>query len=159
AQNELFVQPNRHKVKPGHQESSDGCCLSTARSKRCHASSSSSLGLCGDLTMPRQPYLSVTPRQKGVTYDLGTHCIGARPELERLICACIMMWPFVEAEMAVALGLLLEAKTDTALAVFESLRRSSAQRDAIATAAEVALNARDRELLSAVLNIHKAIEA
>ena len=109
--------------------------------------------------MPRQPYLSVVRRTKGAKYDLGTHCIGARPELERLICACIMSWPFIEAEMAVVLGQLLRAENDAALAVFESLRRSSAQRDAISAAAAASLNNRDQELLSAILNVHKAIEA
>jgi hypothetical protein len=94
-----------------------------------------------------------------VKYDIGTHCIGQRPELEKLICSSTMSWPFIEAEMAVVLGLLLKADNPTALAVFQSLRRSSAQRDAIAEAGRVALNDADQELLGAVLNVHKSVEA
>lgn len=109
--------------------------------------------------MPRQPYLSVVNRARGTRYDIGTHCIGQRPELEKLIGACVMSWPFIEAEMAVLLGVLLKADNPAALAVFQSLRRSSAQRDAIAEAAKVALNERDQELLGAILSVHKATEA
>jgi hypothetical protein len=109
--------------------------------------------------MPRQPFLKVVPRPRGGKYDLGTNCIGQRPELEKLYSACVMLWPFIEAEMAVLLGQLLGADNPPALAVFQSLRRSSSQREAIGEAAKVSLNEADRELVGAVLNIHKSTEA
>jgi hypothetical protein len=51
-----------------------------------------------------------------------------------------MSWAPVEAEMALLLGHLLKADNAAALAVFQSLRRSSAQREAISEAARFALN-------------------
>jgi hypothetical protein len=69
-----------------------------------------------------------------------------------------MAWPHVEAEMAVLFAQLLGADNAAALAVFQALRRSSAQRDAISEAAKVSLNDTDQELLSAVLNAHASVE-
>ena len=46
-----------------------------------------------------------------------------------------------------------------ALAVFRTLRRSSAQRDAMSEAARATLSEIDQELLAAILNVHKSIEA
>jgi hypothetical protein len=71
-----------------------------------------------------------------------------------------MAWPPAEAEMALLLAQILGVPTsEPVLAVFHSLRRSSAQRDAISEAARTVLNENDRELLSAILNVHKSIEA
>jgi hypothetical protein len=60
--------------------------------------------------------------------------------------------------MAVLLGHLLGADNEGAVAVFQILRRSSAQRDAIYAAARSVLSPEHLELLSALLNVHKAIE-
>jgi hypothetical protein len=70
-----------------------------------------------------------------------------------------MAWPFVEMEMALVLGQLIGSENDAAMAVFQIIRRSTSQRDAISEAARCALRADDQELLSAVLNIEKAIES
>ena len=43
--------------------------------------------------------------------------------------------------------------------MFHSLRRSSSQREAISEAASVTLGSTERELLDAMLNVHKSIEA
>jgi hypothetical protein len=109
--------------------------------------------------MPRQPYMRVVPQPKGAKIDVGTHVIGSRPELENQIAHCLMAWPHVEAEMALFLGQLLGAQNVAALAVFQALRRSSSQREAISEAAKATLNDEDQEILSAVLNFHKSIEA
>lgn len=61
--------------------------------------------------------------------------------------------------MALLLGQLLGTGNAAALAVFQHLRRSSAQRDAISEAANATLDSTDRELVSAVLDAHKIIEA
>lgn len=107
--------------------------------------------------MPRQPYLSFNPAPAQI--DVGVRTLGSRPALEAKIAHCLMSWPHVEAEMAVLLGQILGAKSDAALAVFQALRRSSSQRDSISEAAEVSLDYRDFELVSAVLNVHRATEA
>jgi hypothetical protein len=109
--------------------------------------------------MPRQPFAPLRHKYPGGHIEIGTFVIGARPELESLVGNCLMIWPAVEAEMALLLGHLLGANNLATLAVFQSLRRSSAQRDAIAEAARVSLNETDQELLSAALNVHKSIEA
>src|ERR1700724_3338471 len=109
--------------------------------------------------MSRQPYLNLIPRPSGAKYDIGTRSIGTRPDLEKIIGHCLMAWPHIEAEMALVLGQLLGAQRDAALAVFQSLRRSSAQRDAISEASKASLSEADQELLSAVLSVHKSIEA
>lgn len=109
--------------------------------------------------MPRQPYLQVVRQPKGAAIDVGTKAIGQRPELETLVGNCLMAWPHAEAEMALLLGQLLGTGNAAALAVFQHLRRSSAQRDAISEAASAALDSTDRELVSAVLDAHKTVEA
>jgi hypothetical protein len=108
--------------------------------------------------MPRQPYLGVVRQPKGAKIDFGTHVLRARPELQVIICDCLLAWPFVEAEMAVLLGQLLGAENAAAMAVFQAMRRSLSQREAISEAARYALDQQDQELLSAILNIHKAVE-
>ena len=61
--------------------------------------------------------------------------------------------------MALLLGQLLGAPSAAALAVFHTLRRSTAQRDAVSEAAKASLHEVDQELVSAALNVHKSIEA
>jgi hypothetical protein len=110
--------------------------------------------------VPRQPFRSVVPAAPDRHIDIGVHAIGRRPGLETIVCKCLIAWPSIEAEMALVLGQLLGAQHAPALAVFQSLRRSSIQRDVISEAAAVALtDDADRELLTAILNVHKAVEA
>jgi hypothetical protein len=109
--------------------------------------------------MPRQPYLKVVPNPRGAKIEVSTKAIGERPALETLIGNCLMAWPHIEAEMAVLLGQLIGAENAAAVAVFQALRQSRAQRDLISEAAKASLNETDQELLSAVLNLHKSVEA
>lgn len=71
----------------------------------------------------------------------------------------MIAWPHVEAEMALFLGQVLGTGNAATLAVFQILRRSAAQRDAISEAARASLHTTDQELVSALLNAHKSIEA
>jgi hypothetical protein len=109
--------------------------------------------------MPRQPYLKVVPNPRGAIIEVSTKAIGERPELETLIGNCLMAWPHVEAEMALLLGQLLGTENAAAIAVFQALRQSRAQRDLIGEAAKVSLSDSDQELVSAILNLHKSVEA
>jgi hypothetical protein len=112
------------------------------------------------LAMPRKPFLPFLLQNRGGQFHVGTHALQQRPEIELLIANCLMSWPPTEAEMAVLLAFLLGAEqSEAVLAVFQSLRRSSAQREAISEAARITLNDIDRELLSAIINAHKAIES
>jgi hypothetical protein len=109
--------------------------------------------------MPRQPYTRVVPNPQGAVIDFGTGSLGKRPEVELLAARCLLLWPSIEAEMALILGHLIGAKDTPALVVFQQLRQSRTQRDTISEAAQIVLNERDQELLSAALNIHKSTEA
>jgi hypothetical protein len=113
-----------------------------------------------DLAMSRQPYLTlVDPNEGGTSLDFSMSALGERAEYELIIGQCVMAWPTIEIEMAMVLGHLLGTKDAATVAVFEQLRRSSAQRDAIMAAANIVLQDRDKELVSASLNAHKAIES
>jgi hypothetical protein len=110
--------------------------------------------------MPRQPFLPFLLKNRNGQFHVGTHALRQRPDIELFIANCLMAWPPAEAEIAVLLAHLLGAEqSEAALAVYQSLRRSSAQRDALSEAARFTLSDADQELLSAVLNAHKTIES
>ena len=71
--------------------------------------------------------------------DIGIRAISQRPEHFAVVGKCLAAWPHVEAEMALMLGQLLGADNTAVMAVFQALRRSSVQRDAILEAARVSL--------------------
>lgn len=110
--------------------------------------------------MPRQPFAPIRKRNPGGHITIGTPAIGERPELERIIGNCLMVWPLAESEMALTLGQLLGIGNEAALAVFQTLRRSTAQREAIEAAAEIVLKEPDDlKLMTALLDAHKSVEA
>ena len=109
--------------------------------------------------MPRQPFAPIRKRYPGGNIQIGTHTIGQLPKFEIVIAQCLMAWPVAESEMALVLGQLLGINSEPALAVFQTLRRSSAQREAIFAAANTVLDSKDLELLTAMLDVHKSIEA
>jgi hypothetical protein len=109
--------------------------------------------------MPRQPFAPIRRKYPGGNIQIGASAIGQLPEFETVIAQCLMSWPVVESEMALLLGQLLGINSEAALAVFETLRRSTAQRDAISAAAAIVLDSQDLELLTAMLDVHKSIEA
>lgn len=82
----------------------------------------------------------------------------ARPDLMRLVAEAITIWPFIEHQMAMILGLLLGSNTEASLAVFSTLRTGRNQRDAITAAAEAILNERDQELMAAALSVFRTAE-
>jgi hypothetical protein len=109
--------------------------------------------------MPRKPFKPFADRNPNGRIDIGNRTLMERPELLLLVGRCLTAWPHIEAEMALILGQLLGAhNSDAAMAVFQTLRRSSGQREAIFEAGR-ALHPTDRDLLSAVLNVHKSVEA
>jgi hypothetical protein len=111
--------------------------------------------------MARQPFSYLRAKYPGGDIAIGTFALGERPKLESIIAKCLMAWPVAESELALTLGQLLGIGSEPALAVFSTLRRSTAQRDAVAAAAEVALkdSPDDLKLLTAMLDVHKSTEA
>jgi hypothetical protein len=108
--------------------------------------------------MPRQPLNRVIPLTDRPKLLFGIACPERRPQLATLVGKILLAWPHVESHMAVVLGQMLGTDSEPALAVYEILRRSSSQREAIETAAKIKLSAQHQELLSAILSIHKSIE-
>jgi hypothetical protein len=108
--------------------------------------------------LPRRPFKPFADRNRGGMIDIGTRAIPQRPEHFAVVGKCLTAWPHVEAEMALMLGQLIGATNTAAMAVFQTLRRSSMQRDAMLEAARATLSETDNELIVAILDVHKSIE-
>jgi hypothetical protein len=108
--------------------------------------------------MPRQPLNRVLPPAKLSSLLFGIESCTSRPGLTAIIGECLTLWTYVEAEVATVLGTLLKAENAATLAVFQVLRRSSSQYEAISEAAKHTIHEKNVELLGAVLNVHKATE-
>jgi hypothetical protein len=108
--------------------------------------------------MPRQPFKPFADRNRGGMIDIGTRAIPHRPEHFAVVGSCLVAWPHIEAEMALMLGQLIGASNSAAMGVFQTLRRSSMQREAMLAAAKAALPETDRGLIEAILNVHQSIE-
>jgi hypothetical protein len=106
--------------------------------------------------MPRKP---LPKHLYGRPLNLDFDAISARPEQAALIGRCVAVWSIIEAEMAVLLGVLLKSDTEAAIAVYLTIRRATARIDAINAACRATLNARDIELIDAVLIEHQSCEA
>src|SRR5258708_25257345 len=109
--------------------------------------------------MSRQPLVRVYPNSRSFNLRFGVSAINNRPDECSLVGRIVAKWSYIETEMAVVLGILLKTDSAAMLSVFQILRRSSAQRDAISQAAKTALDYGQQELLSALLNVHRAIES
>jgi hypothetical protein len=68
------------------------------------------------------------------------------------------LWPDVMHQLAMLSGMLLGVKSEAAVAVFATFRNARVRHDAILAAAEFALNARDLELLNAILTVIASAE-
>ena len=112
--------------------------------------------------MPRQPFAPLYMKNPMGAIQIGTPALGQRPEIEALICKCLMAWPIAESEMGLLFGQLLGIGNEAALAVFHTLRRYSAQREPIEAAAKAKaadLGSANLELITALLDVHKSTEA
>ena len=82
-----------------------------------------------------------------------------RPELASLIGQCLMHWSNIELQMALLLGVLLNATNEAAVAVYLSLRASRVRQDALNAAASAVLSGNILELYSAIMDFHASVEA
>jgi len=108
--------------------------------------------------MPRQPYRIYSASQPA-GIDVGANALGKRPHLESLVGHCLMAWPHVEAEMALALGQIMGANNAAVIAVFQQIRRFSNQQEIFEEAARATLGSTDQELIHAILIAHKSAES
>lgn len=103
--------------------------------------------------MPRQPFLRARP---GAHYYINQNCMADRPEMAAIIAHCLTLWSQIDVEMSLILAALLDTRSDAAVAVYLSLQNARAQRDALSSAADVALTGQALDLFKAVLNTHKS---
>ena len=105
--------------------------------------------------MARQPFL---PTYTGKGWAIGMGMAAQKPELLNLIGECATIWPFVEHQMAMCLGLIMGSNTGPSLAVFSTLRTGRNQRDAVTAAASVVLNEQDQDLVAACWSVFGTAE-
>lgn len=123
-----------------------------ARSKRDHASGASSISLfpVGDFAMRRTPFL---PYFKEESYGVGANLINERNDFLLAIGKCLSLWPYVEHQMALLLGVLMKAENDATVAVFNAIRTGRSQRDALNAAAQTSLDPPMLRLFEAILSV------
>jgi hypothetical protein len=105
--------------------------------------------------MARQPLL---PRYKNRGGRIGPKSIEERPEFVNAIGRCVLMWPFVEHQLGVLLGIFLRADNEATIAVFTAIRRGSIQKDALNVAAEKALDPKALSVFNAILAAYETVE-
>ena len=79
-----------------------------------------------------------------------------RPAMAALIARCLTFWSQIDVEMSLLLAALLDTRSDAAVAVYLSLTNAKAQRDALASAAQISLSGETLALFNAVMKIHKS---
>jgi hypothetical protein len=105
--------------------------------------------------MPRQP-LPKNHRKSG--YDIASLGMERRPQLASLIGQCLMHWSNIELQMALLLGVLLNATNEAAVAVYLSLRAGRVRQDAINAAANAVLSGEVLELYRAIVDFQRSVE-
>lgn len=105
--------------------------------------------------MARKPFL---PDYAGKPWGVGPKAVRPEHQIVPAIGRCLTLWPHVEHQLAVLLGIAMKGDPDAALAIFTALRSARVQHDALTSAAETVLAPRDNELLAAILRLHKQAE-
>ena len=103
--------------------------------------------------MPRQPFKTTRPKAH---YYINQNCMADRPAMAALIARCLTLWSQIDVEMSLLLAALLDTRSDAAVAVYLSLTNARAQRDALASAAQISLSGETLALFNAVMKIHKS---
>jgi hypothetical protein len=106
--------------------------------------------------MPRQP-LPRNLRKEG--YAIASLGMDRRPEVGCFVGQCLMHCPNIELQMALLLGVFLDATNEAAVAVYLSLRAGRVRQDAVNAAAKIALNGDILELYRAIIAFRRSIEA
>ena len=91
-------------------------------------------------------------------YTIASLGMDRRPELTSLIGQCLMHWSNIELQMALLLGVLLDATNEAAVAVYLSLRAGRVRQGAINAAANTVLNGDALELYRAITAFQRSIE-
>jgi hypothetical protein len=81
-----------------------------------------------------------------------------RPEHIAKIGECLTLWPDVDLNLALLLASLTRANADAMVAVYATLRRSTARFEAIQAAARVSFDLTGQTLIAAVLKFAETVE-
>jgi hypothetical protein len=106
--------------------------------------------------MARQPFL---PTFDGSPYLVGYAALDSKPEFAKLIGLCIALWSYVDNEIGTMFGLVFGVRSQAALEVFLTLRRSSNQQQALAAAAKHKLTGKNKLAFDALMLVYKSIES
>jgi hypothetical protein len=123
---------------------------STARSKRCQASGSSSISF-SFAGFDMQPLTKVRPTANMFWGDPET--MLKRPKAAARVAQCISEWAEIETMIALFLATLLHTESKTALAMYASLENRTAQRRLILAAAKSKLPPDQFDLIEIVFNV------
>jgi hypothetical protein len=105
--------------------------------------------------MPRQP---LPKNRRRSAYSIASLGMERRPELAGLVGQCLMHWSNIELQMALLLGVLLNASNEAAVAVYLSLRAGRVRQDALNAAANAVLRGEVFELYRAIVDFHTSVE-
>lgn len=102
--------------------------------------------------MPRQPFL---PRYQNADFRFGVRHIQSVPDIAQRVGQCIMLWSYVDVQMAMLLSAIMKVDTEPAAAIFLALRNARAQREVMIAAAQSVLSSETLEAFEAVMNIYR----
>ncbi len=106
--------------------------------------------------MPRQPFL---PVYKDVNPLFGPAHVKQNPGIAAAIGRCIMLWSYVDWQMAMLLAAIMKADTEASVAIFLTLRNARVQRDVLTAAAEMTLSAEQRDFFDAIMLLYGSLQA
>jgi len=98
--------------------------------------------------MPRKKFL---PTYEGCSWGLGIDSLAMRPELAGLIGRAVAAWPYIENDLGLLLGGILQARNPRVLSAFFAIRASRSQREIIIAAADSEWSEDDLKLLNVSL--------
>jgi hypothetical protein len=72
---------------------------------------------------------------------------------------CIMLFSYVDWQMALVLAAVMKADSEASVAIFLTLRNARAQRDVLIAASEMTLFDREKEAFDAILSVYGSLQA
>jgi hypothetical protein len=105
--------------------------------------------------MARKAFIDSVP--PGTSYYINSDCLADRPELASVIARCLATWSQVEVELSLTLAAILDSRTDAGVAIYLSIRASSAQRDALRSAALTSLVGDQLRAFNAVMSLRQSL--
>ena len=105
--------------------------------------------------MPRQPLLPKFANSK-LTY--GPLHVKTMPKIAEAVGRCIMLWSYVDWQMAMLLASLMKANSEASVAIFLTLKNARAQREVLVAAAEMTLAGTNKEIFDAIMHIYGGLQ-